>query len=76
MRNLVYHIFNGQQRVATVNTLEKAQHWVMRGRRAVAALKNAGVSPEEQAALDKFYAKVREKNPANLDRRAIRFKAV
>jgi hypothetical protein len=76
MRNLVYNIFNGQQRVATVNTLEKAQHWVKRGRRAVAALENAGVSPEEQEALDKFYAKVREKNPANLDRRAIRFKAV
>lgn len=76
MRNLVYHIYNGHQRVATVNTLEKARHWETRGRRAVVALENAGVSSEERKALEKCYAKIRERNPQNPDRRAIRFKAV
>ena len=76
MRNLQYNILNGRQKVATVNTLEQAQRWVMRGRKAVVALVNAGVSPEEHEALEKYYAKVRERNPQNPDRREIRFKAV
>lgn len=76
MRNLTYTIFNGHQKVATVNTLAEAKRWEQRGRKAVPTLVKAGPSREEREALEKFYQKVRERNPQNPDRREIRFKAV
>lgn len=73
MRNLQYAVMVGNYRAAVVKTLAEAQSYRDKGYKVVEILTRAGKSPEEVKAEEECYRKIRERNPQNYDRRAIRF---
>ena len=76
MRNLQYNVMVGNYKFDTVNTLEKANAYKDLGYRVVPVLVKTDKSQEELKAVEECYRKIRERNPQNVDRRAIRFAAV